>query len=112
MSLSLPPMFLRPEDAPGAEVFNVKQTLAQDPAPGRADDYQRGGNHYKGLAMQPWDVMQAWMTKEQFNGFLLCSALAYIARFNTAGVAGKGGRTDIEKAAHYLEKWLQENQHA
>jgi len=74
-----------------------------------ADARQVGGSHYRDMQMQPWDVMQAWMSKEQFNGFLLCSALAYIARVNTTGVAGKGGRTDIAKAAHYLEKWLQEN---
>lgn len=74
-----------------------------------ANERQVSGRHYLDMPMQPWDVMQAWMSKEQFNGFLLCSALAYIARVNTTGVAGKGGRTDIAKAAHYLEKWLQEN---
>lgn len=74
-----------------------------------ASDTQVGGTHYKDMAVQPWDAMQAWMTPEQFNGFLLGSALAYIARVNTVGKEGKGGRQDIAKAQHYLQKWLEVN---
>lgn len=69
-----------------------------------ADATQVDGTHYKDMPMQPWDVMEAWMTGDQFKGFLLGSALAYLARFNTQGKAGKGGVVDIEKAAHYLQK--------
>lgn len=74
-----------------------------------ASDTQVGGTYYKDMAIQPWDVMEAWMTPDQFNGFLLGSALAYIARFNTVGKEGKGGRIDIAKAQHYLQKWLEVN---
>jgi len=79
------------------------------PAKHSASSKQVGGTHYKDMAVQPWDVMEAWMTKEQFNGFLMGSAMAYMARVNTVGKSGKGGRQDVAKAAHYLEKWLEIN---
>lgn len=72
-------------------------------APVRADDVQQGGDHYRTMEVQPWAAMQAWMTPEQFRGFLLGSAIAYLGRFN-ADAPGKGGITDIRKARHVLDK--------
>ncbi len=69
-----------------------------------ANDTQIGGDHYKALAVQPWSAMEAWMTREQFEGYLLGSAIAYLARVNTEGVHGKGGVQDVKKAAHYCQK--------
>lgn len=69
-----------------------------------ANDIQVGGDHYKNLGVEPWQAMQAWMTQDQFIGFLLCSAIAYIARYNTPATPGKGGMQDIKKAQHYLTK--------
>lgn len=69
-----------------------------------ADATQVGGTHYKSLKVEPWAAMEAWMTPEQFQGFLLGSAIAYLARFNTEGVPGKGGLQDVKKAAHYCHK--------
>jgi hypothetical protein len=66
-----------------------------------------GGTHYKELGVEPWDAMEAWMTPEQFQGFLLGSAIGYLARFNTTGNPSKGGVTDIKKAAHYLQKLIE-----
>jgi hypothetical protein len=51
--------------------------------------------------------MEAWMTPAQFRGFLLGSAIAYLARVNTKGVDGKGGVQDIKKARHYLDKIIE-----
>lgn len=64
---------------------------------------QVGGDHYVAMTVQPWDAMAAWLTREQFMGFLLGNAIKYIARFN-AHAPGKGGAADLEKAAHYLAK--------
>jgi hypothetical protein len=47
------------------------------------------------------------MTREQFSGFLLGSAIAYLARVNTKGIEGKGGLQDIRKAQHYLTKLIE-----
>lgn len=37
---------------------------------GAADDMQVGGNHYKEMNPQPWEVMQSILTPEEFQGFL------------------------------------------
>ena len=73
----------------------------------KADSVQVGGDHYKKQPIQPWEALEAWLTPEQFQGFLLGSAIAYLARYNTQGVAGKGGITDVKKAKHYLEKIIE-----
>ena len=72
-----------------------------------ANEEQVGGNHYKEMKIQPWDAMEAWMTPAQFRGFLLGSAIAYLARVNTKGVDGKGGIQDVKKAHHYLGKLIE-----
>lgn len=71
-----------------------------------ARDSQVGGTHYADKPIQPWDAMKAWMTPDQFEGFLLGSAIAYLARFN-AEAPGKGGVQDVAKAKHYCEKLLE-----
>lgn len=60
---------------------------------------QVGGSHYKTMTIQPWDAMQAWLTPEEFRGFLKGNAIKYLARANR-----KGGAEDVQKAHHYLEK--------
>lgn len=72
-----------------------------------ANETQVGGTHYKQLGVEPWDAMEAWLTPEQFQGFLLGSAIGYLARFNTTGNPSKGGVTDIKKAAHYCQKLIE-----
>lgn len=63
----------------------------------------RGPAHYTDKAIQPWEAMQAWMTPEQFKGFLLGNVLKYTARYQA-----KDGLRDLEKAAHYLERLIEE----
>jgi hypothetical protein len=58
------------------------------------------------MGVEPWSALEAWLTHEQFKGYLLGTALGYLARVNASG-AGKGGRLDVEKASHVLEKLLE-----
>ncbi len=67
---------------------------------------QVGGDHYKSLSIQPWDAMEVWLTPEQFQGYLLGDAIAYLGRFNSTA-EGKGGVQDINKAIHYLTKLVE-----
>ena len=67
-----------------------------------ASSRQVGGDHYATKTIQPWDAMQAWMTAEAFEGFLTGNAIKYLARYKD-----KGGKADVEKAAHYLQKLLE-----
>ena len=66
------------------------------------NDYQLGGEHYTSKDIQPWEAMQAWMTEEQFKGFLQGNVIKYIARFQD-----KGGVLDLQKCKHYLDKLIE-----
>jgi len=68
-----------------------------------ADTHQVGGRHYTDLEIQPWHAMQAWMSGDEFRGFLIGSAIKYLAR---AGAKGNA-REDLHKARHYLDKALE-----
>ncbi|MFM7013133.1 MAG: DUF3310 domain-containing protein, partial [Betaproteobacteria bacterium] len=46
----------------------------------KANELQIGGQHYKEMGMQPWDVMEAVMTKEEFVGFLKGNIIKYSMR--------------------------------
>lgn len=62
-------------------------------------DVQEGGDHYKKLgAYQPWEVLRAWLTPEEFRGYMKGTAIAYLAREQD-----KGGLLDIKKAGHTLQ---------
>lgn len=65
----------------------------------RADDIQVSGTHYKDMGMQPWEVMQAVLTPEEFRGFLKGNIIKYAMR------AGKKENSDdAGKAKHYKMK--------
>lgn len=71
----------------------------------RADDRQVEGSHYKEMPVQPWSVMEAVLTYQEFVGYLKGNIIKYSMRqgLKTAG--------DAEKAKHYIEK-LQEVERA
>lgn len=69
---------------------------------GKANSHQIGGDHYKRMDIQPWDVVD-YGPKQQAIGFYRYNALKYIMR---AGEKGEF-KEDIAKAQHYLEKLLE-----
>ena len=70
-----------------------------------ADDMQVSGNHYKDMPIQPWHIMEAVMTAEEFVGFLKGNIIKYSLR-----AGRKDGSDDAGKAKHYMQK-LKEVQH-
>ncbi len=64
-----------------------------------ADSRQVGGSHYRDMQMQPWDVMQAVLTPEEFRGFLKGNVIKYAMRQGK-----KDGTDDAGKAQHYAQK--------
>ena len=64
-----------------------------------ADDTQVGGSHYKDMAVQPWTVMEAVLTPEEFRGFLKGNIIKYRMR-----AGRKDGSDDGNKALHYMQK--------
>ena len=65
----------------------------------RADDLQVGGSHYKDMPIQPWDVMDAILTTEEFIGFLKGNVIKYSLR-----AGRKQESDDANKARHYMLK--------
>lgn len=65
-------------------------------------EYQVGGSHYLEMPLQPWDAMQAWMSREQYLGYLRGCAIKYLARAGAKGAPVE----DYRKAKHYLEELI------
>jgi hypothetical protein len=63
-----------------------------------ADDIQFGGSHYKDMAVQPWTVMEAVLTHEEFVGYLKGNCIKYAMR------NGKKDEHDTNKFFHYSQK--------
>ena len=68
----------------------------------QANNHQVGGNHYASKAIQPWEAMEAWMSKEAFAGFLHGNCIKYLARY-----IDKNGIEDLRKCQHYLAKLIE-----
>jgi len=64
-----------------------------------ADERQVSGSHYKDMPMQPWEVMEAVLTPEEFRGFLKGNIVKYAMR-----AGKKEGSDDAGKAQHYRQK--------
>lgn len=63
---------------------------------------QEGGAHYKNMAVQPWEAVEAWLTPEEYRGYHKATAIGYLARERQ-----KGGDEDIRKAVHHLQRLLE-----
>ena len=64
---------------------------------------QEGGDHYKSMGeYQPWQVLHSWLNPEEFKGYMVGTAIAYLAREKQ-----KGGLLDIKKACHTLQALIE-----
>ena len=75
------------------EIYNIME------ADQKADDRQVGGTHYKDMAVQPWTVMEALLTHEEFRGFLRGNVIKYAMRQGK-----KSDSDDAGKLEHYIQK--------
>jgi hypothetical protein len=63
-----------------------------------ANNYQIGGTHYRDMKVQPWNVMESILTKEEFLGFIKGNIIKYSMR------QGRKDSNDADKAIHYMAK--------
>lgn len=61
---------------------------------------QEGGDHYKRMALQPWEIIDA-LHLNFYEG----NALKYLLRYRD-----KGGVESLKKAIHYIEKMIADYQ--
>jgi hypothetical protein len=81
------------------ESLKHQAQLAKKP---RANEQQVGGNHYKNMGVEPWDVVDTWPLYQRI-GYYRGGALKYIMR-----MGGKDEEAqEIGKGLHYLEKLLE-----
>lgn len=67
-----------------------------------ANNRQHGGNHYMAKSYQHWDF-----ACDNAIPYLLGCATKYVARWRE-----KGGKLDLEKSLHYIEKAMERNIYA
>lgn len=68
----------------------------------RANDVQEGGDHYKKMAVQPWDVYDTW-PEEQRIGAYRANCIKYAMRLDA-----KDTRVlNAKKLAHYAQKLVE-----
>lgn len=65
------------------------------------DDTPLHDSHYKKLGIEPWDILKANMTFEEYKGFLKGNIQKYLHR-------NKEGLKDYEKLANYANKLISE----
>lgn len=63
-----------------------------------ANKTQIGGTHYTDMELQPWDVLQSVLTRDEFIGYLKGNIVKYALR------QGKKDSDDVRKAKHYMQK--------
>lgn len=68
----------------------------------KARDMQFGGDHYKNMGVEPWDVVDTW-PRDQRIGYYRGGALKYIMRMG----AKDESPIEIEKGKHYMTKLLE-----
>jgi len=68
----------------------------------RANDRQVGGDHYKSMGVQPWDVVDSW-PREQRIGYYRGGALKYIMRMGSKDESPM----EVAKGQHYIQKLLE-----
>lgn len=63
---------------------------------------QVGGDHYKNLKVQPWDVVDTWPIEQQI-GYYRGGALKYVMRMGNKDESIQ----EVGKGLHYLEKLIE-----
>lgn len=58
--------------------------------------------HYQGKNMEVFDVLEAFLTKNELEGFFKGNVIKYVLRYPY-----KDGRNDLIKARHYLNKLVE-----
>lgn len=81
-------VFVKRHDCPGRAPEKVVTS---------SNEQQVGGDHYKKLAIQPWDYIAA-----NNLGYFEGAAIKYLSRWKD-----KGGVEDLRKAIHFIEKLIE-----
>lgn len=68
----------------------------------KANDIQIGGDHYKNMGVEPWDVVDTWPIDQQI-GYYRGGVLKYVMRMGTKDEELQ----EIKKGKHYIDKLIE-----
>lgn len=70
--------------------------------PEKANDRQVGGEHYKNMGVEPWDVVDTWPIEQRIGAYRH-GALKYLMRMGSKDEQIQ----EIKKCGHYIQKLLE-----
>lgn len=68
----------------------------------KAKDLQIGGDHYKNMGIEPWDVVDTWPIEQQIGAHRL-AVLKYIMRMGSKDEEVQ----ELKKGRHCLDKLIE-----
>ena len=68
----------------------------------KANDKQYGGDHYKNMGVEPWDVLDTWPIEQRIGAYRH-GALKYLMRMGSKDEQLQ----EIKKCGHYIEKLIE-----
>ena len=86
----------------GPEIEELSATHIPEVVVVQAKDRQVGGEHYKEMGVQPWDVVDTW-PRDQRIGYYRGGALKYIMRMGSKDESPM----EVAKGQHYIQKLLE-----
>jgi hypothetical protein len=90
------------QEATAATILGAQAVDTPEPVQPKADDIQVGGNHYRGMGVQPWNVVDTW-PRDQRIGYYRGGALKYLMRMGSKDEAP----IEAAKGQHYMQKLLE-----
>ena len=80
----------------------IEETMRVSGVPYKVREKQIGGNHYKRMGVEPWDVVDTWPL-EQRIGYYRGGALKYLMRMGNKDEQLQ----EAQKGLHYQEKLVE-----
>ena len=82
--------------------MNLRVKAEQEVYKNKANDKQYGGDHYKNMGVEPWDVVDTWPIEQRIGAYRH-GALKYLMRMGSKDEQLQ----EIKKCGHYIEKLIE-----
>ena len=82
--------------------MNLKEKVMEALKRSKANIKQVGGDHYKNMGVEPWDVVDTWPIEQRIGAYRH-GALKYLMRMGSKDEQLQ----EIKKCGHYIEKLIE-----
>jgi len=90
----------RKAGVPGQNFLNARESRIRNGS--EANNRQVGGDHYKDMGVEPWDVVDTWPLEQRIGAYRH-GALKYLMRMGSKDEQLQ----EIKKCGHYIEKLIE-----